>query len=90
MILIGRFSFGRFMLSPQVALASAPKLAVRFVFGPMFSAVHKELRRTLELATLSRRVGRARIALTKMGLRRVRRHLKNDGSKNPPRRWREG
>jgi hypothetical protein len=29
-------------------------LAVRFVFGPMSSAVHKELRRTLELATLSR------------------------------------
>jgi hypothetical protein len=29
----------------------------------MFSAVHKELRRILELATLSRRVGRARLAL---------------------------
>jgi len=42
------------MSSPHVALAFALKLALRFVFGPMFSAVHKELRRTLELATLSR------------------------------------
>ncbi len=63
MIPIGRFSFGRFMSSPQLALAFAPKLAARFVFGPMFSAVHKELRRTLELAMQSRRVGRARLAL---------------------------
>jgi len=54
MIPSGGFSFGRFMSSPHVALAFAPKLAVRFVFGPMLSAVHKELRRTLELATLSR------------------------------------